>query len=90
MMVSAATQFHCTHVPVRCALVASAFKICAEARGSRWQLHTVGKAVTGCKHGSKKVTVKKVATWKDFWSFVRSIRMLRRSRGVTGMFSKVG
>ena len=75
----------------RCGLVASAFKICAEARGSRWRLHTLGKPATGCKHTSKKVPVKKVVTWKDFWSFVRSIRMLRRSRGVSGMFlTKVG
>ena len=75
----------------RCGLVASAFKICAEARGSRWRLHTLGKPATGCKHASTKVPVKKVVTWKDFWSFVRSIRMLRRSRGVSGMFlTKVG
>jgi hypothetical protein len=70
----------------RCAEVASSFKICAEARGSRWQLHTVGQVVTSCKHGSKKVTVKKVVTWQDFWSCVRSIRVLRRSGGVSGMF----
>ena len=75
----------------RCGLVASAFKICAEARGSRRRLHTLGKPATGCKHTSKKVPVKKVVTWKDFCSFVRSIRMLRRSRGVSGMFlTKVG
>lgn len=76
--------------PVRCG---SAFKVCAQASGSRWQLQIPGKPVIGCKRGGKKATVKKMATWKDFWCSVRSIRMirmLRRSRGVSGLFLKAG
>ena len=48
--------------PVRCG---SAFKVCAQASGSRWQLQIPGKPVIGCKRGGKKATVKKMATWKD-------------------------
>jgi len=76
--------------PERCGSVLSAFKVCAQASGSRWQLQIPGKPVIGCKRGGKKATVKKMATWKDFWCFVRSIRMLRRSRGVSGLLLKAG
>lgn len=78
-----------THPPAtgkispRCNLVVSAFKACAKTSGSRWQLAVFGEPFVAARpFACKKKVCKKLASWPEFWAFLRSIRVLRKSRGL--------
>ena len=78
---------HVFFVGTRNRLICGALKQCAIAQGSRWSLEISGELKAG-KKGSKKAAVKKITDWPSFCGFLRSLRVLRQSRGLSGVFLK--